>query len=133
MGRTHTVEDLAVTPDTRTDRPLLHARRPVGRPRKARSEPEIERQPCGVEPTVRCLTVAPISPRLLDLEGTAQYLGVSPWTVRDLEAAGVLRRVRIPLANSGELRKLLFDREDLDHLISLWKDQAVVIPSAADP
>ena len=124
VGRTHTLEDLAVTPESRTDRPLLHARRPVGRPRKSRAEPEQDPRPSEDEPSLRSLAVAPIPPRLLDLEATAQYLGVSPWTVRDLEAAGVLRRVRIPLANDGELRKLLFDREDLDHLISLWKDQA---------
>ncbi len=60
--------------------------------------------------------------RLLDLLATAAYLGVSPWTVRDLEGAGVLRRVRVPLPNGGELRKLLFDREDLDALIQGWKD-----------
>jgi hypothetical protein len=34
--------------------------------------------------------------------------------VRDLEFAGVLQRVRIPLPDGRELRKLLFDREDLD-------------------
>ncbi len=61
-------------------------------------------------------------PRLLELDASAAYLGVSPWTVRDLEAAGILRRVRIPLANGGELRKLLFDREDLDRLVEAWKD-----------
>ena len=100
------------------DKPLLHARRPVGRPRK----PVL---PVSEQPTpVRCLTVAAVPPRLLDLEATAAYLGVSPWTVRDLEAAGVLQRVRVPLAKQGELRKLLFDREDLDHLVSLWKDRA---------
>ncbi len=71
-----------------------------------------------------CVAIAHVPPRLLDLDDTAAYLGVSPWTVRDLEAAGVLRRVRVPLPNSGELRKLLFDREDLDHLVSLWKDRA---------
>jgi len=43
------------------------------------------------------------------------------WTIRDLEAAGVLRRVRIPLPNRGELRKLLFDRADLDRLVDAWK------------
>jgi hypothetical protein len=47
---------------------------------------------------------------------------VSPWTVRDLEASGVLRRVSIPLGNGRELRKLLFDRKDLDRLIEAWKD-----------
>lgn len=61
-------------------------------------------------------------PRLLDLPRTAAYLGVSPWTVRDLEAAGVLRRVRVPLPGGGELRKILFDRLDLDRLIDVWKD-----------
>jgi hypothetical protein len=60
--------------------------------------------------------------RLLELDQTARYLGVSPWTVRDLEASGVLRRVSIPLGNGRELRKLLFDREDLDRLIEAWKD-----------
>jgi hypothetical protein len=104
---------------TREPLPLLHARRPVGRPRKAASAEG--QHPRGVLPL---LTVAAVPPRLLDLDATAAYLGVSPWTVRDLEAAGVLQRVRVPLANHGELRKLLFDREDLDHLVSLWKDRA---------
>ena len=66
--------------------------------------------------------LAPLVPRLLDLPTTAGYLGVSQWTVRDLETAGVLPRVRVPLPNQGELRKLLFDREDLDRLIAGWKD-----------
>ena len=67
-------------------------------------------------------TVVPLSPRLLDLPTAASYLGLSPWTVRDLEAAGSLQRVRIPLPHAGELRKLLFDRADLDRLIEQWKD-----------
>lgn len=67
-------------------------------------------------------TVVPIGPRLLDLHAAAIYLGVSEWTVRDLEAAGTVPRVRVPLPNAGELRKLLFDRADLDRLIDGWKD-----------
>ena len=43
-------------------------------------------------------------PRLLDLQQTAQYLGMSPWTVRVLEASGVIPRVVIPLSNGRELR-----------------------------
>lgn len=62
-----------------------------------------------------------LCPRLLDLGATGAYLGVSPWTVRDLEAAGILHRVRVPLPNGGELRKLLFDKADLDALIEGWK------------
>ena len=67
----------------------------------------------------------PIAPRLLDLDGTASYLSVSKWTIRDLEAANILPRVRVPLANNGELRKILFDRNDLDALIEKWKDRKV--------
>ena len=65
--------------------------------------------------------VAPVAPRLFDLEATAAYLGVSPWTVRDLEAGGTLKRVEIPLAGGATLRKLLFDRSDLDRLVESWK------------
>jgi hypothetical protein len=60
-------------------------------------------------------------PRLLDLDAAGAYLAVSPWTVRDLIAAGTLARVRIPLPNGGELRKVLLDREDLDRLVARWK------------
>ena len=59
--------------------------------------------------------------RLFDLDQAAAYLGVSPWTVRDLEAGGTIRRVRVPLSNGRELRKLLFDKSDLDRLIEAWK------------
>ena len=88
-------------------------RRP-GRPRKARPEA----QPSKV---LAASTIAAVLTRLLDLAATAAYLGVSGWTVRDLAASGVLKRVRVPLQNGGELRKLLFDRADLDDLISRWK------------
>ena len=109
--------------------PLLHARRPVGRPRKYGHVPGTSpaQGPENSEVNGRalaCLAVAPVPPRLLDLDGTAVYLGVSPWTVRDLEATGVLRRVRVPLRNGGELRKLLFDRSDLDRLVEAWKELA---------
>ena len=62
-----------------------------------------------------------VEPRLLNLKSAATYLGVSPWTVRDLEARGVLKRVSVPLSAGAELRKLLFDKVDLDHLIETWK------------
>ena len=65
-----------------------------------------------------------LSPRLLSLDAAAAYLSVSPWTIRDLEAKGVLPRVRVPLPKGGELRKLLFDKADLDRLITAWKETA---------
>jgi hypothetical protein len=110
---------------TSQDRPLLHARRPVGRPRKPQPESDTDTGNSTQRAPVRCLTVAAVPPRLLDLEATAAYLGLSPWTVRSLEGQGILRRVRVPVS-TGELRKLLFDREDLDHLVTLWKDQAML-------
>ncbi len=100
-------------------------RRKPGRPRK------VSGQVVGIasaedgedkRPRWSKLALEAIVPRLMSLEQAALYLGVSPWTVRDLEAAGVLSRVRIPLKNNGELRKLLFDREDLDRLIEGWKE-----------
>jgi len=71
--------------------------------------------------TVGYEAVSHIPPRLLDLKGAAAYLGVSPWTIRDLEANGTLRRVNVPLGMGKDLRKLLFDREDLDQLVDSWK------------
>ncbi len=84
-----------------------------GRPRKPKQDPQ--------DPAAH---TSAVQARLLDLPATGTYLGVSGWTVRDLEAAGILRRVRIPQARGGELRKLLFDREDLDRLIERWKEPA---------
>jgi hypothetical protein len=62
-----------------------------------------------------------LSPRLLDIHATAIYLGLSDWSVRSLEFSGVLSRVRVPLNDHKEVRKVLFDREDLDRLIESWK------------
>jgi hypothetical protein len=93
-------------------KPLWHARRGPGRPRK---HPMSERTQ-GSPPRL-------IDPRLLDLLQAAGYLSVSPWTIRSLEATGVLSRVRIPLSEGRELRKLLFDRRDPDRLIDAWKDR----------
>ena len=104
-----------------------------GRPRKPQPGPDPGHTSgtAGQQPRVNrgdnegaqaTLAVAPVVPRLLNLSATAAYLGLSEWTVRDLEAAGTVARVRIPMPNNGELRKLLFDRTDLDHLIETWKD-----------
>ncbi len=114
------------------DRPLAAASRRLmrkpGRPRKVESGhvPGIAVSQHGVDKRPRWsdLALEAIVPRLLSLKQAALYLGVSPWTVRDLESAGVLPRVRIPLPNNGELRNLLFDREDLDRLIEKWKEKS---------
>jgi hypothetical protein len=93
-----------------------------GRPRSGHSAGIAEAQArINGGPQKGALVESTSAPRLLDLRATAVYLGISEWTVRDLEAAGTLRRVRVPTP-SGELRKLLFDREDLDRLIEVWKE-----------
>lgn len=101
-------------------------RRRPGRPRKAPAGQDAGRLDAGASPNSgadgRALAREASAPRLLDLRATGAYLGVSEWTVRDLDAAGVLHRVRVPLPNGGELRKLLFDRTDLDQLIEAWKE-----------
>jgi hypothetical protein len=98
--------------------PLAHRRLRPGRPRKI---PPL----AGLEAAVEHSRSVDIpTSRLLDLRQAAGYLGVSVWTVRDLEAAGVLPRVLIPLGNGySTLRKLLFDRADLDRLIEAWKGE----------
>jgi len=63
-------------------------------------------------------------PRLLDVEASGAYLGVSSWTVRDLAAAGEIHRVVIPTTRQRELRRLLFDRVELDALVERWKARA---------
>jgi excisionase family DNA binding protein len=68
------------------------------------------------------LAIAPIPPRLLDVHGLAAYLSVPEATVYDLAARNVLRRVRVPLPDGGELRKLLFDRAEVDRAIEGWKE-----------
>ena len=114
-----------------TDKPLAAASERLkgkpGRPKKAESghimgTPSTE---SGVNSGLaeRIQVVHTIAPRLLDLEAAALYLGVSTWTLRELanKKDGVLPRVRIPLPKGDDLRKLLFDREDLDRLIEGWK------------
>jgi len=72
----------------------------------------------------RVLTDAtcPERARLLDVEAAAAYLSVSTWTIRDLEAAGELQRVRLPLPGHREVRRLLYDVRDLDRLVEGSKD-----------
>ena len=106
-------------------------RRPPGRPRKA-AEVKSTLAPQAPAPSVALekLTtsgatvpgVCPLQPRLLDLASASVYLSVSSWTLRDLEAAGHLSRVRLPLPLGREVRKVLFDREDLDRLVAQSKE-----------
>ena len=61
---------------------------------------------------------------LFNLDVATAHLSMSPWAIKDLEAKGVLPRGRVPLLRGGELRKLPFDKANLDRLIGAWKDLA---------
>jgi excisionase family DNA binding protein len=68
---------------------------------------KVERQSTALSPTRRLLT----------LPQAATYLGLSPWTVRDL-----VWKARLPVVRLT--RKLLFDLQDLDRLIARVKDRS---------
>jgi len=59
-------------------------------------------------------------PRLLTLPLATKYTSLSASTVLSLEEAGVLRRVQV-VVRGRAIRKRLYDRNDLDHLILGWK------------
>ena len=89
----------------------LRLRKPPGRPRRTQA-PDVQlRNP---------ETIA----RLLNLEASARYLGVSTWTVRDLIANGTISRVLIPLGDGRDVRRVLLDREQLDELVTRWREAA---------
>ncbi len=49
-------------------------------------------------------------PRLLDVKSAAQYLGISPWTLREMQWRGDLSYVKFN-------RKIYFAREELDSFV----------------
>ena len=100
----------------------VRLRRRPGRPR-TRPQPPPRHVPGHVDVELRGTSTVPLvqrtsgptdGPRLLDVESAADYLGVSAWTVRDLVERGTLSRVALP-----GVRRLLFDRCDLDRLIEM--------------
>ncbi|MGH8064541.1 MAG: helix-turn-helix transcriptional regulator [Candidatus Entotheonellia bacterium] len=56
-------------------------------------------------------------PRLWDLETAAQYLAITPKSLQRLVQLGQLKPVKLP-----GIRRTLFDREDLDALVTAAKD-----------
>jgi hypothetical protein len=61
-------------------------------------------------------------PRLLDVPSGAAYLHLGEWSFRHLIYSGVIKRVRVP-SGQGEIRRVLVDRQDLDRLVEMWKDE----------
>ncbi len=89
-------------------------RRPPGRPRTRPERP----------PATRVEVSRALQPRLLDRARAAAYLAVSRDVVDGYISAGVLRRVRLPGAAGGDLRRVLLDVRDLDGLIERSKVEA---------
>jgi hypothetical protein len=56
-----------------------------------------------------------VTPRLVNLQGVAHYLGVSVWTARPLAGPA---RVRLP-----GVRRELYDLQALDRLIATWSSE----------
>ena len=61
-----------------------------------------------------------VTPRLFGLDEAAAYLSVSKWTVRAWVDGGHLRKVTLP-GKSGDNRRVLVDRLDLDAFVERWK------------
>jgi hypothetical protein len=54
----------------------------------------------------------------------ARYLGgLSRWTVKEMVASGILRRVQVPLPSGEDMRRVLIDREQLDRLVDQWRER----------
>jgi hypothetical protein len=66
--------------------------------------------------------LAAVTPRLLDLDGAAKYLSLTTWTLRDLIDNGTLQRVIIPAGPGRDVRRVLFDRAQLDELVLRWRE-----------
>jgi len=96
--------------------PLAAAQRRLGRPGRPR-------KPVAPDATARAAGSPAIDPRLLDVQAAARYLGLSPWTIRDLLAGGKLTRVAIPGPSGRDLRRVLVDRLELDRLVEAWKER----------
>lgn len=94
-----------------------------GRPRKAEAGHSAgtpgtgERMNGGAQKPALARQAGALSPRILGVPAAAVYLGLSPWSIRDLITAGKLRRV--PIAG----RRVLLDRVDLDAFIEQAKEQ----------
>ena len=63
-----------------------------------------------------------VLPRLLGIEDAGQYLGLSTWTIRDMVTGGELHPVQL-VAAGRPVRRLLFDRADLDRLVEAASQQ----------
>lgn len=65
-------------------------------------------------------------PRLLDLHQASLYTGIAYWSLRRLAASGLIAVVKLPAPGATDgraMRRILFDRSDLDALIDQSKER----------
>jgi len=66
--------------------------------------------------------------RLMSFDASAKYCGLTGQSLRRLMSRGILRPVRIPT-----LRRVLFDRQDLDELIETGKGERKLTDASMAP
>ena len=74
-----------------------------------------------VAATVPALCPPAPAPRLLGVTEAARYLGVSRRTLTSLVARGDLHKVELPGPGGQPVRRVLVDREEVDHLVTRWR------------
>jgi len=78
-------------------------------------------------PAMKATTKTITEPRLLGVTAAARYVGLSVWTLRRLAWNGAIPVVKLPALDGPEgkpMRRILFDRSDLDALINRSKETA---------
>jgi excisionase family DNA binding protein len=78
-------------------------------------------------PLVPQASVPGVPPRLLGVREAGAYLGVSPFTIRNMVRDG-----RLPVVHVPGLTRVLLDIKDLDGLVDAWKrgEASAASPSA---
>jgi len=84
--------------------------------RELRAKPVPRRAKLDPEPRPEACQTSALPPRLLGVREAGSYLGVSPFTIRNMLKDKRLCPVRVP-----GLIRVLVDRLDLDQLIEGWK------------
>lgn len=66
-----------------------------------------------------------LQPRLLDLHGGSVYTGIPVWSLRRLAWSGAIAVVKLPCPGrpGAAMRRIWFDRRDLDALIEQSKER----------
>ncbi len=107
----------------RPGRPRVHPEHghvPVTSPSRTRMDSGPEPRPL-----VPQASVPVVLPRLLGVREAGAYLGISPFTIRNMVRDG-----RLPVVHVPGLTRVLLDIKDLDGLVDAWKRGEAIAASA---